>query len=101
MEKATLNGISIDELLSKLKELFDAKLEESKQAPAGNQSVYITRKEVIKTLKISLPTLDDYTKNGLLPSYKIGNRVLYKSEEIEQAISRLQAYKYKSFPKAA
>lgn len=43
---------------------------------------YITRKETAKILGISLVTLTDYVKNGLVPSYKIGSRVRFKRDEV-------------------
>jgi excisionase family DNA binding protein len=46
---------------------------------------YLTRKEAANQLNITLPTLGQYTKKGLLTSYKIGARVLYKKSEIESA----------------
>jgi excisionase family DNA binding protein len=46
---------------------------------------YLTRKEAATQLNITLPTLGQYTKKGLLTSYKIGARVLYKKSEIESA----------------
>lgn len=46
---------------------------------------YLTRKEAATQLNITLPTLGHYTKRGLLTSYKIGARVLYKKSEIESA----------------
>jgi len=46
---------------------------------------YLTRKETATQLNITLPTLGQYTKKGLLTSYKIGARVLYKKSEIESA----------------
>ncbi len=46
---------------------------------------YLTRKEAAIQLNITLPTLGQYTKKGLLTSYKIGARVLYKTSEIESA----------------
>ena len=46
---------------------------------------YLTRKEAATELNITLPTLGQYTKKGLLTSYKIGARVLYKKSEIKSA----------------
>jgi len=95
MKQIQINEISIDELLSKLSELFEAKLEQSKLPLIQNRSTYLTRVEACKILKISLPSLTEYTKQGWLQSYKIGNRVLYKPEEIDQAIHKLSTYKHK------
>lgn len=51
---------------------------------------YLTRKETKDLLRIDLSTLSTHTKNGLLKSYGIGNRVLYKRAEVEEAIQELK-----------
>lgn len=48
---------------------------------------YLTRKETAKKLHISLVTLNRLTNDGTLKSFKIGGRVLFKSEDVNQAIS--------------
>lgn len=52
------------------------------------QSEYLTRKETAKRLKISLGTLDNWTKSGKLTSHKIDRKVLYKECEIEEFINK-------------
>jgi len=44
---------------------------------------YLNRKEVAGILHISLPKLNELTKQGHLISYKFGNRVLYKKAEVQ------------------
>lgn len=46
-----------------------------------------TREETAKYLRISLPTLNIWSKTGTLKSYRLGNRVYYKRSDIEQALS--------------
>ncbi len=45
-----------------------------------------TRKETAKYLRISLPTLHDWSKAGVLISYRLGNRVYYKQSEIDRSL---------------
>jgi excisionase family DNA binding protein len=73
-----LNG-----LIENQKEL----LKSSNQQP---QNKYLTRKEVSKLLSISLPTLHDWVKRGLIKSYRCGNRVFFKSSEIEQSLKQIK-----------
>ena len=63
--------------------------------PPEKKDGYLSRLEVATLLKISLPTLNDWTKTGLLQSYKIANRVLYKSIEVENALHKVTNIKYK------
>ncbi len=90
-----LNGINVDELLDKIGKLLDAKL----NAPTTNESksALLSRSEVATLLKITLPTLHEWTKLGWLQSYKIGNRVLYKLEEVEEALKKTSVNKHKKF----
>ena len=56
---------------------------------------YGTRKEVAKELRISLPTLNDFTKRGVLKAYRIGGRVLYRWEEIYKSLQEIKSLKYR------
>jgi excisionase family DNA binding protein len=47
---------------------------------------YLTRKEVAKMLKCDLSTIHNWTTQGKLIPYGIGNRVYYKRSEVEAAL---------------
>ena len=47
---------------------------------------YLTRKEVSEILKVSLVTLSDWNKKGILKPYRLGNLIRYKRKEIENAL---------------
>ncbi|AMQ57090.1 helix-turn-helix domain-containing protein [Algoriphagus sanaruensis] len=55
---------------------------------------FLTRKETADKLKISLVTLHSWTKSGLIPSYVIGGRVLFKESEIENSLYRVRNIRY-------
>lgn len=48
---------------------------------------YLTRGQVSKHLQISLPTLHNYVKLGLIKSYRIGGKVRFKLKEVDQALT--------------
>lgn len=54
----------------------------------------LTRKETSEKLKISLVTLNDWSKRGIIQSYIIGGRVLYKDSEIEASLHKTKSIKY-------
>ena len=50
------------------------------------QPEYLTRKEVAKILKVSLVTLSDWNKKGVLKPYRLGNLIRYKTTELEESL---------------
>jgi hypothetical protein len=46
-------------------------------------------------LKITLPTLHDWTKLGYLRSYKMGTRVLYKQSEVIETLEKVPSFKHR------
>lgn len=93
MNEILLNGINVDELLGKIEKLIDSKLKVN--TTTENKSVLLSRSEVAELLKITLPTLSEWTKLGWLQSYKMGNRVLYQYEEVEAALKKTTINKHK------
>ena len=62
---------------SKLKEFFD------KYKPSEkDDDELLTVDETLKILKCSKQALWNWRKNGILPSYRLGNRVYYKKSDI-------------------
>jgi len=64
------------------------------QASTPPRETLLSRRETADKLKISLVTLNDWTKRGLIQSYLIGGRVLYKDSEIEASLYKTQTVKY-------
>jgi len=96
MNELFISGINLNELLLRIEQIIEKKLENvASSAQIKIQSVFLSRKEVTELLKVSLPTLHEWTKAGWLQSYKIGNRVLYKPEEVENALTKVQSLKFK------
>lgn len=62
--------------------------------PSSNAEKLLTRRETADKLKISLVTLNDWTKRGMIQSYIIGGRVLYKESEIEKSLHQVRTVKY-------
>lgn len=54
----------------------------------------LTRRETAEKLKISLVTLNDWSKRGIIQSYLIGGRVLYKDSEIEASLYKTKSIKH-------
>ena len=54
---------------------------------------YITRKEAAKILKVSLVTLSDWNKKGVLKPYRLGNLIRYKRIELDEALISINSKK--------
>jgi len=55
----------------------------------------ITRKETAQILGISLPTLNEWTKNGTLPAQRIGTRVRYQRANVYASLKDIETLKYR------
>jgi excisionase family DNA binding protein len=88
-------GVKLNELLERIGQLIDAKISHLPQTKTKEQSGYLSRKEVSELLKITLPTLHDWTKLNYLKSYKMGTRVLYKESEVIEMLERVPSFKHK------
>jgi len=54
----------------------------------------LTRSETAKFLGVSLPTLNDYTKQSIIIGYRLGGKVRYKKNEILNALQAIGKAKY-------
>lgn len=63
--------------------------------PETKEIQYLTRKETSSRLRISLPTLNEYTKTGKIKAYRINGRVLYRKDDIDSALTAVEPLKYR------
>lgn len=98
MEQIIFSQLSLEEfkaaiadvVVEKIKPFLSSMISDQK----GNE-IYLSRIEVSKQLKISLPTLHNLTLLGCITGYRIGRRVLYKPNEVEAALQQIATNKYK------
>jgi len=55
----------------------------------------ITRKETATILGVSLVTLNEWTKSGVIPCYRINTRIRFKKHEILDAVNNCKTIKYR------
>ncbi len=84
-----LKGITLDHLNSTLLDGMEERIKELVERPEKKEVKYLTRKEVAELLSISLPTLHDWSKRKILNPYRIGNRVYFKIDEIDQSLKQI------------
>jgi hypothetical protein len=65
--------------------------------PKEQNLKYLSREEVCTILKISMPTLNTYTKRGIVRGNKIGNRILYLESDLKEAVKDATDLHYRRF----
>jgi excisionase family DNA binding protein len=91
--QTVVDGLSVDELKSIITDAMGEVLK-SIAVPQKEQSKYLTREETGDLLRISLPTLGEYTKKGILKGYRIGGRVLYSKQEVVASLKQIVSFKH-------
>ena len=56
---------------------------------------FITIQDAAKLLSISIPTIKNYVKDGLIPSYKVGGRRLFDPDELVEWVKSKRDKRYK------
>ena len=64
-------------------------------ATAKKSPKFYTRKQTAELLHITLPTLARITKAGLIESKRVGSRILYEAEAIDEAVAKQIVFKYR------
>ena len=57
---------------------------------------YIKTCDVLKLLKITKPTLIDWRKRGIIPSYRIGSQIRFVKSEVLDCLEKINTIKYRS-----
>ena len=91
--KTEIQGIEANEILQRFENLntkFDLLLNSIKPSP---ETTLLTRNEVAKMFGVSLVTIHEWSKKGVLQSYKVGNQVRFKQSEVFEALQAKQTAK--------
>ncbi len=94
-----MQGISISDIEALIKKavkevLSEQSLTEHKELPS--ETIYLSRKEVSQMLKVSLVSLNNWANSGQLIPFKAGaKRVLYKKEDVENFILKINSKPFK------
>lgn len=88
METINFVGITPDnflnELVSKVKTALLSDLEKYLKDNEPNR--YYTAEQICERFSITKPTIHEYRKRKIIKSYKLGSRVYYRLDEIENAM---------------
>jgi len=98
MNEIILNGISFDQLQDSIKTIVQNEVQKIviglTTAPELAPEL-ITRKETARILGISLVTLNEWTKNGIIPAQRIGTRIRYKRTDVYNSLKDVETLKYR------
>ena len=89
IDRVILFSMPIQELKEIIGEVLEEKLKEFRPhspPPVPTSKEFISSKEVCQMLNISLSTLWTYSKYGKLEKYRIGGRILFRTEEVRNAV---------------
>lgn len=79
-----IQGISAETLLGQIKKVVKELIPQPQ--PQTTTDRLLTRKEVCKMLQVSLVTIHNWTKAGILNPYRIGNKLRFKESEVLEAL---------------
>jgi len=84
-------GTTPNELVELLDKRNEKRLEDFKKHLQNikQPTKYMTRQEVAKMLSVDVSTIHNMSVRGVLQKYQISGRVLYKRQEVENAIVKL------------
>lgn len=77
---ASVTEIAVNKTLAKLNISVNGLAEATSDKP-------VTGKELCAFIGITMPTLIRYRKNGLVPSKRIGKKILYDKAQVMEAIN--------------
>lgn len=89
-----LQNVSLSDIEALVSKVIDDKIKSISPTPTNVASKLLTRQETAKLLKISLPTLDNWTNAGLIKAKRIGTRIRYIYTDVEAAIKDMSSIKY-------
>ena len=93
-----LQGISFADLQDAIKTIVSNEVQRAVVTltpPTNNTPELLTRKQTAKFYGISLPTLNEWTKNGIIPAKRIGGSVRYEKQVVLNSLNDMKTLKYR------
>jgi len=88
MDQVLFSPVPVSELLAEITQVVRREIAATRPADGEKADDLLSRQEAAKLLRITLPTLRQRTKEGRLRGYRMGARVLYRRDELMQALQR-------------
>ncbi len=85
-----IDGISSIEFKDEITSIIRAELKNLSENSTTKQTIdFITRQETAEILNVSLSTLLNWRKAGIITAYRIGNKIRYKKSEILDSLTKI------------
>ena len=75
------------EQMERIEASLNAQSSKDEQTPNRDSEVFLTRKETADFFKISLYTVHEWKKKGIIKPYKAGNRTYFKQSELVEVLN--------------
>ena len=89
MKSIFLHQTSLDDLKALIDDAVAKQFDKLQSKQPKPEMKLLNRKETAE-LKISLPTLHEWTKSGIVQGQRIGSRIRYNEVDITAALQRIQ-----------
>lgn len=94
MENSILiRNLKVEELQDIIRSIVKEEIQQAATV-RRKETTYMTRKEAATFLRVSLPTINNYTKAGIIKGFRVGYRVLYKLEDLEMNLNAIVTSRY-------
>ncbi|OYU84471.1 MAG: DNA-binding protein [Flavobacterium sp. BFFFF2] len=85
-----VQGVNVETLFKRF-DILESQIRELKQQQNPQKDVLISRLDVSKLLGVSLVTVHNWTKSGVLKSYRVGNKVRFKENEVLASLKAINS----------
>ncbi|CAM4111607.1 helix-turn-helix domain-containing protein [Gillisia hiemivivida] len=87
--QVVIENISSEELSNSIKKTISELIMNLKGNSVEVGNDLMSKNDTAKFLNVSVRTLHNWTKNGILNCYSIGSRVYFKKTEIDKALTKI------------
>ena len=87
MEEKTIVTASIDDLADRIANKIEERIIARTNYTKADR--YLSRRQLSELLDVDLSTLHRWSRSGVLPSHRIGGKILYIREDVESALKRV------------
>ena len=85
MNNVIFEKLTSEELVEAIIKKLDIYLQEK---TTQKQTEYLTRRQLADLLSIDLATVHRYSKEGIIPSYRLKGRIYFKLSEVEASMKQ-------------